>query len=110
DSPYYIGIIVVLVALLAFFLGRWSVVVERREPVRVIQNTGLQITNNNSQNTDNAGQTAAAAQGAAAQTNNSNSEQVVGSKNSTKYHYPWCSGAKRISAQNLVTFSSIEEA
>jgi len=35
---------------------------------------------------------------------------VVGSKNSDKYHYPWCSGAKRISEANKITFSSIEEA
>ena len=36
--------------------------------------------------------------------------EVVDSKNSTKYHYPWCSGAKSISPKNLVIFSSIEEA
>ncbi|MCK5059686.1 MAG: hypothetical protein KAR00_00890 [Candidatus Pacebacteria bacterium] len=36
--------------------------------------------------------------------------EVVASKNSTKYHYPWCSGAKSISPKNLITFSSIEEA
>lgn len=35
---------------------------------------------------------------------------VVGSKNSNKYHYPWCSGAKRISEANKITFASIEEA
>lgn len=35
---------------------------------------------------------------------------VVGSKNSDKYHYPWCSGAKRIAEANKIVFSSIEEA
>lgn len=35
---------------------------------------------------------------------------VVGSKNSDKYHFPWCSGAKRIKEENLVTFASIEKA
>lgn len=35
---------------------------------------------------------------------------VVGSKNSTKYHFPWCSGAKRINPDNLVSFSSFEAA
>ncbi|MEX0909713.1 MAG: Ada metal-binding domain-containing protein [Candidatus Paceibacterota bacterium] len=35
---------------------------------------------------------------------------LVGSKNSDKYHFPWCSGAKRIKAENLVLFSSYEEA
>lgn len=35
---------------------------------------------------------------------------VVGSKNSTKYHFPWCSGAKRIKPENTISFSSFEEA
>ncbi len=35
---------------------------------------------------------------------------VVGSKNSDKYHLPWCSGAKRISEANKVWFASVEEA
>jgi len=35
---------------------------------------------------------------------------VVASKNGTKYHYPWCSGAKRINEANKIYFSSIEEA
>lgn len=35
---------------------------------------------------------------------------VVASKNGTKYHFPWCSGAQRISPENLIYFNSIEEA
>ncbi|MDZ7726167.1 MAG: Ada metal-binding domain-containing protein [Candidatus Campbellbacteria bacterium] len=35
---------------------------------------------------------------------------LVGSKNSDKYHFPWCSGAKRINEENLISFSSYEEA
>ncbi|MCW9054774.1 MAG: hypothetical protein OQJ98_02220 [Candidatus Pacebacteria bacterium] len=34
------------------------------------------------------------------------SEAVVGSKNSDKYHFPWCSGAQRIAEVNKVTFPS----
>lgn len=36
--------------------------------------------------------------------------EVVASKSGTKYHYPWCSGAKQISEKNKITFPSIEEA
>ena len=36
--------------------------------------------------------------------------QVVASKNGTKYHYPWCSGANRISEANKIYFASIEDA
>lgn len=38
------------------------------------------------------------------------SGSVVASKNGTKYHYPWCSGAKKIGEQNKITFPSIEKA
>ena len=36
--------------------------------------------------------------------------EVVASKTGTKYFLPWCSGAKNISATNLVTFPSADEA
>ena len=35
---------------------------------------------------------------------------VVGSKNGTTYHFPWCSGAKRIIEENKVVFASQAEA
>jgi len=34
----------------------------------------------------------------------------VGSKNSDKYHYPWCPGAQRIKEENKVWFTSREDA
>jgi hypothetical protein len=36
--------------------------------------------------------------------------RYVGSRNGTKYHLPWCSGAARIKEENKVWFSSKEEA
>lgn len=36
--------------------------------------------------------------------------EVIASKSGTKYHYPWCSGAKQISAKNKIIFASPEEA
>lgn len=36
--------------------------------------------------------------------------KVVVSKNSNKYHYPWCPGAKRIKPENQIWFNSAEEA
>lgn len=35
---------------------------------------------------------------------------VVASKKGSKYHYPWCSGARTIAPENKITFASIEEA
>ena len=37
-------------------------------------------------------------------------QQVVASKNGTKYHLPWCPGAKQIKDENKITFISAEEA
>ncbi len=36
--------------------------------------------------------------------------KYVGSKNSDKYHYPFCSAARRILPKNLVVFKSAQEA
>lgn len=36
--------------------------------------------------------------------------KYVGSKSSDKYHYPDCKWAKKISAKNLVTFKTAQEA
>ncbi|MEK9201661.1 MAG: hypothetical protein AAB944_01685 [Patescibacteria group bacterium] len=35
---------------------------------------------------------------------------VVASKKGSKYHFPWCSGAKSIAEENKITFNSPEEA
>lgn len=36
--------------------------------------------------------------------------EVVASKSGSKYHFPWCAGAKQIAEKNLITFASIEDA
>lgn len=36
--------------------------------------------------------------------------RLVGSRNSDKYHFPWCSGAQRISPENLIWFEGAAEA
>ena len=38
------------------------------------------------------------------------SEQVVGSINSNKYHYPSCKWAQKIKPGNIITFDSIADA
>lgn len=36
--------------------------------------------------------------------------KIVGSKNGSKYHYPWCQGAERIKEENKVWFATAAEA
>lgn len=38
------------------------------------------------------------------------SQAVVASKNGTKYHFPYCPGAKQIKAENKISFNSAAEA
>lgn len=42
--------------------------------------------------------------------NTSEKGMYVGSKNSNKFHLPWCSGAQRISEENKVWFQTKDEA
>lgn len=103
QGKYFVPAIIVLVAIIAFALGRISGLQDKKMPVRVISNNSLLAPL--LQQERETGQTAAVGASMVG-----NSEQVVASKNGTKYHYPWCAGAKQISDQNKVTFNSIEEA
>jgi len=115
ESRWWTVSVVVLVAVIAFSWGKYSSIKSSREPVQIIYpstSSGQVATTSNQTNsqktTSNTQQAAAVVQSGASPSNSSG--QVVGSKNSTKYHYPWCAGAKQISAQNLITWNSIEEA
>ncbi len=78
--------LIVLVAFAGFGLGRLSKIREYKTPVRVEQP---------------AAETQAGASGFAA---GQESGTLVASKNSDKYHYPWCSGARRIKEENRIWF------
>ena len=112
DGKYFISIIIILVAIIAFSLGRISGIQERRPPVRVISESIIGEVKGVS--TDNPINTPYLEK--ENEKNNSvsvpsdSSGQVVASKNGTRYHYPWCGGAKQISSKNLITFNSIEDA
>ncbi len=81
-------IIIIFTATSSFGLGKLSVLSEK-EPVKIIDTPAI---NSGSVSTK------------------IGEEEVVASKNSSKYHYPWCSGAKQISQANLISFKSVEEA
>ena len=104
QGDLYLIIIIVLVGAASFGLGRLSVIDEEREPVTI----------------ESSRETTAVEQGAAVlpaiQSRDSSAStevaagQYVASKNSDKYHFPWCSGAQRIKEENKVWFQSREEA
>jgi hypothetical protein len=82
--------VIILVALISFGLGRLSKIGESRVPVTIENLTGA---------VDNAISPVSSAKG-----------NYVASKNGTKYHYVWCSGAATIKEENKIYFSTAEEA
>lgn len=92
EKDVILVIIIILVALISFGLGRLSKIEERKMPI-IIEN---QQQTTKQPTTINQNQLAGAG--------------FVASKNGTKYHYPWCPGAATIKEENKIFFASAEEA
>jgi len=91
---------IILVAFLSFGLGRLSKIRENKTPI-TIENWG-----GNTESVKEAEFRVAPA----AETRFQEGGNIVASKNGSKYHYPWCSGAQRIKDSNKIWFSSPKEA
>lgn len=104
EKDLIIILIIFLVALISFGLGRLSKLQENKAPISIenmVGSVGLLDSNKSVLSPETAQNEAFL----------SNDEGLlVGSKNGTKYHYPWCSGALRIKEENKVWFNSVEEA
>ncbi len=104
NNDIFVCIIIILVAFGSFGLGRLSKTEESRNTLR-IDNLKASIINTGKKHGKR-----------------EPNEQIqplplstlggtyVGSKNGSKYHFLWCSGAKRIKDGNKVVFNTIEEA
>ncbi len=107
SDDLFLGLIIVLVALGSFGLGRLSKIDGAKTPIQ-IENapevTSETFMSGVTVNGDN-GQSASLPDSVQTKT-----EQLVGSKNGTKYHYAWCSGAQRIAETNRVYFTSKTDA
>ncbi|MDP3726376.1 MAG: Ada metal-binding domain-containing protein [bacterium] len=95
NREFLIALLILLVGLGSFGLGRLSKIEETKEPVRIEYSTEINAKE----------QSATVSLGASA-----TQKLFVASKNGTKYHHPWCSGAERISQANKIWFNSKEEA
>jgi hypothetical protein len=93
EKDVILAIVIVMVAMIGFGLGRLSKTKEGRLPLAI----------ENAQNNANA-------QAALSIMTTTADGAVVASKNGTKYHFPWCPGAATIKEENKVTFASVEEA
>lgn len=96
-----IFLIIALVGVAGFGLGRLSALEKGRTPVEILSSQGgVSAASVGEFGGKNGEETVAQTSGGL----------LVGSKNSNKYHFPWCPGAQRISEANKVWFSSKEEA
>ncbi len=126
SNRFFYGATGVLIALISFGAGRLSVTatpgvlapavqkVDSRASTleaTVPEDRGLMPVQGREQGEGSATETEVGAKGGSASSAPALPEKVyVGSKNSTKYHLPWCAGAKRIAEANQVWFASKEEA
>lgn len=89
-KPYLGPINLLLLAALSFGLGRWSKIEEGQNPITIEQsNSNIAASPTQSDRINN---------------------QLVASKNGTKYHYSWCPGAAQIKEANKIWFASAEAA
>lgn len=107
----YQSLLLLIMTSLAFGLGRYSQISTQDTPFYLSQqafpvNFGQEIEDKPRENTS----LAISAQAPLGNTSNTKGGQIIASKNSTKYHLPWCSGAKSIKPENRVYFTSEAEA
>lgn len=92
----FLALVIMLVALLSFGLGRLSAV-GKSKPIKIEYDSSLSI-----ESPIQKSQTAGVI--------NARGEGIVASRNGSKYHYPHCAGAKQIKEENKITFDSKEAA
>lgn len=90
DDAVFTALLVVIVALVAFVLGRNSMI------QTVVQPAGVHISQDETVRVSEVMQNRAV--------------MVVASRSGTKYHLESCPGAQQIKEANKITFSSVEEA
>ena len=98
-SELYTIALIILIGFAGFGLGRLSLIEDNREAVRIEFPKYLSASVLNTGKTADGKEVLTGTQGL-----------LVASKNGSKYHYPWCSGGKRIAEKNKIWFDSVEEA
>ena len=117
----FLGSCIVLIAVISYNLGQINSL--KKTPISVKESAGLKAdiynaTNNEQPTTNNLKTQNSKPQSPAQNGRGSLNKverqkldtRVVVSKNSDKYHYSWCSGAKRIKPENQIWFNSAQEA
>ncbi len=95
----YIVAVIIFVGFAGFGLGRLSLIEQERKTVQIEYPEYLSTSVLSAE--DSTGGTVVPS---------AESGLLIASKNGSKYHFPWCSGGKRILEKNKIWFDSAEEA
>ncbi|MDD4803941.1 MAG: hypothetical protein PHN69_02095 [Candidatus Pacebacteria bacterium] len=100
-NDLFIIILIFLVGLSSFGLGKISTFERRKIPISILnkQTSMYASVAESIKTTDSQENTKIQEKGI-----------IVASKSGKKYYYPWCSGVDRIKEENKVWFNSVEEA
>lgn len=106
DDALFYGILVVLIAICSFGLGRWSVSTQSAK-IALLPATVSYSMATSSKKIDAASSTAVPTNTPSPQTGK---EKYVASVNGTKYHLLTCPGASEIKEENKIYFATKAEA
>lgn len=107
-----LGVLIVIVAGASFLLGRLSVQEQKNTLNTTQQKSQLVNRTTEPQSTIPrvSDEAKASTESTGTQGSHSDAKTYVASKSGTKYHLPWCSGAKRIKEENKIYFATKEDA
>ncbi|MFH0846203.1 MAG: hypothetical protein V1851_02265 [Patescibacteria group bacterium] len=102
NNSIFNAILIILVAFSSYGLGQLSQKEKNNLPINIYNAAQIsQTLKNPNLSNENIAKTGESTL---------STGKYVASKNGTKYHAPWCSGAQRIKKENQIWFSSKEEA
>jgi len=107
DNNTFVIIVIILVAFVSFGMGRLSTI-SAQEKTPIVFSEKLPVSSENKPDSSQQEQQGAATN--SLKTNSLKSGSIVASKNGTKYHFPWCSGAQQMKEENKIWFNNEQEA
>jgi len=102
DSRMFFVVLLVLVGVASFELGLLSNIYAQKQPITITEESGAEALQTGPEG--KAISPEQSKQGSMAEGG------LIASKSGTKYYYPWCGSAARISEKNKIYFASIAEA
>lgn len=106
NTEYLLSVLIVVVSLASFALGRLSV----EHTVEGKNDMYGHISSDTAQNTLISTGTPTVSDEMTNSASPTTAQGYVASKSGTKYHLPWCGGAKQIKEENKIWFATKEEA